>query len=102
MRTAIPSFGMCQGKPPATQSTDTASKLIQQLDEEIKYEKENKPDSTEVLKNLEKNGWTVRNEGPMVELKKQSGDNTVYVIFNVRSPQAEKQEEVGETKQEGQ
>jgi hypothetical protein len=55
------------------------------------------------LKSLEKNGWAVKTEGTTVELKKQTGDKTVYVTFNVRSPQGEKQaEEGGEAKQEGQ
>jgi hypothetical protein len=37
MRATLPSFGMCQAKPPATVPTDTTAKLTQQLDEEIKY-----------------------------------------------------------------
>jgi hypothetical protein len=66
MRGVTPSVGMCQAKPPAIQPTESASKLTQQLDEEIKYENENKPDTTDTLKNLEKNGWTVKTEGTMV------------------------------------
>lgn len=102
LRAATPRMMMCQAKPPATKGTDSALKLAQQLEEEIKYENENKPDTTEVLKTLEKNGWTVKQQGTHVELTKQTGDKTVYVSFNVRSPQAAKQEEEGnEERKEG-
>lgn len=102
LRAAAPRMMMCQAKPPATKTFDSNVKLAQQLDEEIKYEKENKPDSSEVLKILEKNGWTVKQDGTNIELKKQSGDRSVFIHFNVRSPQAAKQEEEGgEAKKEG-
>ena len=101
MRAAAPRMMMCQAKPPTNKGVDAVSKLAVQLDEEIKYEKENKPDSAEILKILEKNGWSVKQEGTFVELKKQSGDKSIYLSFNVRSPQAAKQEEEGDAKKEG-
>lgn len=101
LRAAAPRMMMCQAKPPVAKGIDTTSKLSQQLEEEIKYEKENKPDSAEVVKILEKNGWAVKQDGTSIELKKQTGDKTVFLTFNVRSPQAAKQEEEGEAKKEG-
>lgn len=91
-----PLMMMAQQKTPAphraAQKADITSKLATQLEEEIKYEKENPPNADSALQAIKDKGWTLSNEGLLYELKKQVGDKTIVVSFAARSPPAEPEE----------
>lgn len=60
--------------------------LKKKLDEEIKYEGENKPSINEYINFFNNNGWDVNYTGTQVELTRKNGDYNLKVLFNARSP----------------
>lgn len=60
--------------------------LKKKLEEEIKYEGENKPSINEYINFFNNNGWDVNYTGTQVELTRKNGDYNLRVLFNARSP----------------
>lgn len=63
--------------------------LKKKLDEEIKYEGDNKPSTNEYINFFNNNGWDVNYTGTQVELVRKTGDYNLRVLFNARSPSTE-------------
>jgi stress response protein YsnF len=62
--------------------------LKDQVENEIKFEKENSPDNTELLETIAKENWTLNSNGMFHELSKKVGDKNVSITFLSRSPAA--------------
>ena len=63
--------------------------LKKKLDEEVKYESENKPSISEYMNFFNNNGWDVNYSGTQVELTRKNGDYNLRDLFNARSPSAD-------------
>ena len=74
--------------PPITPKEIKKPALKEQVESEIKFEKENVPDNAELLETVTKDGWTVNSKGMFHELTKKIGDKTVNITFLSRSPSA--------------
>ncbi len=66
---------------------------MKQIDSEIEYEKQNKPNEEEGQALMKKNGWNVKSDGATVELSKQVGDKSIFITFPIRSPPEEPENE---------
>lgn len=49
---------------------------------------------------MKKQGWTVSNEGTLIEMKRTAGNKTIYVTFSARSPPSEEPSEEDTKKEE--
>lgn len=87
--------------PPAPKEPKRVS-LKEQVESEIKFEKENVPENVELLEVLQKNDWTLTSSGLFHELTKKIGDKNVTVAFFSRSPSAGNEEEEPENEGEEQ
>lgn len=56
------------------------------IENEIKYEKKNIPENTELLELLEMKKWTITSKGMFHKLTKQVDDKIVNITFLSRSP----------------
>lgn len=94
----IPKYGFANtGKTPAA---PTKLVLKDQVENEIKFEKENTPDNTELLETIAKENWTLNSNGMFHELSKKVGDKNVSITFLSRSPAATPENEGEEQQQE--
>ena len=85
-----------QTPPPAPK--DIKKPLLkEQVESEIKFEKENLPDNADLVAVIEKNGWTLQSAGLFHELTKPLGDKNVVVTFFSRSPSAAPEENAEES-----
>ena len=76
-------------------STSTNSSFANQLEEELKYEKENAPSNEYLLQTIQNSGWKVNtSSNTLVELTKKDTDKSVSVVFYAEPPHS--QEEAGE------
>lgn len=60
--------------------------LKKKLDEEIKYQGDNKPSVNEYVNFFNNNGWDVNYTGTQVELTRKNADYNLRVLFNARNP----------------
>lgn len=88
--------------PPITPKEVKKPALKEQVESEIKFEKENTPDNAELLETVTKDGWTVNSKGMFHELTKKIGDKTVNITFLSRSPSSAPENEEGENNEEEQ
>ncbi len=74
--------------------------LRKKLDEEIKYEGDNKPSINEYVNYFNNNGWDINYTGTQVELSRKNGEYNLKVLFNARSPSTEDAQEDGNQQQQ--
>lgn len=74
--------------PPPAPKEPKRPALIDQVESEIKFEKENVPENVELLEVLQKSNWNITSNGLFHELSKKFGDKNVTVAFFSRSPSA--------------
>lgn len=70
--------------------------LKEQVENEIKYEKENTPENTELLDQLKKDNWELTSKGLFHELTRRVGDKVVNITFLSRSPAPTNESNQGE------
>jgi hypothetical protein len=78
-----------QSATPIALFSNVRNDLKKKLDEEIKYESENKPSTNEYINFFNNNGWDISYNGTQVELSRKNTDYNIKLLFNARNPSTE-------------